>query len=66
MKQILQSKLIVRVIIEVEGKTVESKAEKSIRDIIVDPQGVHADDVLNAMRFFCAQIIAELEATDAA
>lgn len=59
MNDILKMQMSVRVLND-EGKV--ATEQKSVRDIILDPEGVHADDVLNALRFFCAKIIGDYEA----
>lgn len=54
----LETQVQVRTLSDEGNEVLETKA---IRDIILDPSGVHADDVLNALRAFCAQIIVDFE-----
>ena len=63
MNDFLKLMVSVRVLNE-QGKEVTE--QKCVRDVILSPDGVHADDVLNALRFFCAKIIGDYEADVAA
>ena len=63
MKELLNTQMTVRCR---NDDGTDGTTTKSIRELIQNPEGIHFDDALNAVRIFCAQIIVEFDADEAA
>lgn len=67
MKEILNKSVVLRSReFDTDGKSTDSVREMTIREVIMNPAGIHVDDVLNAIRYVMAAIIVEFDAHEAA